>query len=126
MRGLGPLEATIMQLMWSSDAPQTVRAVHDSLAADRTIAYTTVMTVMDNLHGKGLLARERKGRAYVYSPATTREEHTASLLGEVLADGGDRADVLLRFVEHLDEDELATLREVVSGAGDPSTKGPQP
>ncbi|MFJ9392345.1 BlaI/MecI/CopY family transcriptional regulator [Nocardioides sp. NPDC101246] len=114
MRGLGPLEATIMQRMWSGDAPQTVRAVHDSLAEDRKIAYTTVMTVMDNLHRKGFLGRERQGRAYVYSPSTTREEHTASLLGEVLADGGDRANVLLHFVEHLDADELEALRRVVT------------
>ncbi|MGH3352009.1 MAG: BlaI/MecI/CopY family transcriptional regulator [Nocardioides sp.] len=113
---MGPLEATIMQRMWSSDDPQSVRAIHDSLAEDRKIAYTTVMTVMDNLHRKGLLGRERQGRAYVYSPAATREEHTASLLGEVLADGGDRANVLLHFVEHLDDDELATLRRVVTGS----------
>ena len=116
MRGLGPLEATIMRRMWSSGEPQTVRAVHGSLAEDRTIAYTTVMTVMDNLHRKGFLGRERRGRAYIYSPAATREEHTASLLGEVLADGGDRANVLLHFVEHLDDDELETLRRAVTGS----------
>ena len=42
MHGLGPLEGTIMQVMWSSDEPRSVRSIHSSLAADRKIAYTTV------------------------------------------------------------------------------------
>jgi predicted transcriptional regulator len=119
MRGLGPLEGTIMQLMWSSDEPQTVRAICDSLAEGRDIAYTTVMTVMDNLRRKGFLNREKQGRAYLYSAAASREEHTASLLGEVLADGGDRTGVLLRFVERLDETEMEALRKAVSGSDAP-------
>lgn len=114
MHGLGPLEATIMQMMWSSGEPRSVRSIHDSLAKDRKIAYTTVMTVMDNLFGKGFLRRERQGRAYLYVAATTREDHTAALLGDVLAHGGDRTGVLMRFIEQLDESEFDALRKAVS------------
>jgi len=114
MHGLGPLEGTIMQVMWSSDEPRSVRSIHSSLAADRKIAYTTVMTVMDNLFTKGLLRRERQGRAYLYTPAASREDHTAALLGNVLADGGDRTGVLMRFIEQLDDSELDALRDAVS------------
>jgi len=114
MHGLGPLEATIMQMMWSSGEPRSVRSIHDSLAEDRKIAYTTVMTVMDNLFSKGFLRRERQGRAYLYVAATTREDHTAALLGDVLADGGDRTGVLMRFIEQLDDSELDALRKAVS------------
>lgn len=116
MRGLGPLEATVMQRLWTCDEPQSVRLVHEALMESREIAYTTVMTVMDNLHRKGFLVRDRIGRAYVYSASGDREQHTAALLGEVLADGGDRTGVLLRFVEQLSDVEIAALQRAVSEA----------
>lgn len=114
MQGLGPLEASVMRQLWATGEPRSVRAVMEQLARDREIAYTTVMTVMDNLHRKGLLARTRQGRAYVYSPIQSLEEYTATLLGEILAGGGDRRGVLMHFVEGLDADEFASLREVLS------------
>lgn len=122
MRDLGPLEAAIMRQVWASPDPQSVRTILDALAEHRDIAYTTVMTVMDNLYHKGFLTRERRGRAYVYSAAASREEHAASLLGEVLADGGDRAGVLLRFVEQLDDSEVDALRKAVTKARKPTRK----
>lgn len=123
MRDLGTLEATIMNRMWSSSDPQTVRAIHDSIAMERDIAYTTVMTVMDNLFHKGFLNRERTGRAYLYSTRASREEHTASILGEVLADGGDRTGVLMQFVEQLNENEIAALRKAVTGTDSAKSTG---
>lgn len=110
---MGPLESAVMQRLWATDAPKSVREVQEDIATERRIAYTTVMTVMDNLHGKGLLTRERKGRAYVYSPRETREEYTASVLGDVLADGGDRMGVLMHFVDRLDHDGLESLRQIL-------------
>jgi predicted transcriptional regulator len=58
MREFGDLEAVIMDVMWRRGAPTTVRDVHGQLAQARPIAYTTVMTVMDNLYRKGFLQRE--------------------------------------------------------------------
>ena len=117
MRGLGPLEAAVMQHLWAAGEPQPVRTIHEQLATGREIAYTTVMTVMDNLHRKGLLDRLREGRAYVYSPKQSREEYTAALLGDVLAEGGDRQGVLMHFVDGLDEDGLESLRQVLKKPG---------
>ena len=70
VRGFGELEAVIMDRIWNRDpqASTTVREVFDELAAERGIAYTTVMSTMDNLHGKGWLQRERDGKAYRYWP----------------------------------------------------------
>ena len=116
MRALGSLEAVVMHQMWAAGEAQSVRAVHDQIAADRDIAYTTVMTVMDHLYRKGLLNRERQGRAYVYSAPRSREEYTASLLGDVLAQGGDRGGVLLHFVERLGPDEIEVLSQVIEQA----------
>lgn len=71
---LGDLEAAIMRLMWDRRTA-TVREVLDLLAAaDRPLAYTTVMTVMSRLAGKGLLARELTGKTHVYRVAQAQEE----------------------------------------------------
>ena len=60
-RPFGDLEATVMDLMWSADRPLLVREVIDLMRPERAPAYTTVMTVMDNLHRKGWLDRRRDG-----------------------------------------------------------------
>lgn len=100
-----------MQRLWEAGRPMAVRDVLEEL--DRELAYTTAMTVLDNLHRKGLVSRIKRGRAYVYTPTKSREERTAELMGEVLAGAGDRGTALLRFVEQMSSDELAELRELL-------------
>lgn len=114
MRGLGQLEATVMAHVWETDGPVTVRAVLESLQQDRQLAYTTVMTVMDNLHSKGFLTRERAGRAYAYRAARPREEYEAELMEDVLAGSTDRTATLLHFVEKISPSELAELRALLA------------
>ncbi|GAC1409633.1 MAG: BlaI/MecI/CopY family transcriptional regulator [Mycobacterium sp.] len=101
-----------MDRIWNRDpaSPITVREVFDELAAERAIAYTTVMSTMDNLHTKGWLARERDGKAYRYWPTLSREQHSARLMHEAL-NGGGRADLVLHhFVEQIGPEESARLR----------------
>ncbi|WP_410873227.1 BlaI/MecI/CopY family transcriptional regulator [Nocardia sp. A7] len=111
MRGFGDLEAVLMDRLWDRDVDTTtVRELFDELATERDIAYTTVMSTMDNLHRKGWLARERAGRAYRYWPTVTREEYSARLMHEALGVGG-RSDLVLNFfVDRISEDEFAGLR----------------
>jgi predicted transcriptional regulator len=116
---LGQLEAAVMQRLWDWGRPAAVRDVLEDLQRERKLAYTTVMTVLDNLHGKGLVRREKSGRAYLYVPAVTREEHTASLLSHVLSTSGDRGATLLHFVGRLDPDQLADLRAALDEQQDP-------
>lgn len=112
VRGFGELEAVIMDRIWNRDPATsiTVREVFDELAAERDIAYTTVMSTMDNLHTKGWLTRTRQGKAYRYRPALTREEHSARLMRDALDGGGSSDLVLAHFVEHISADESAELR----------------
>lgn len=85
VRGFGELEAAVMDRMWDHDPyTVTVREIFEEMAQQRQIAYTTVMSTMDNLHTKGWLDRERDGRAYRYWAVMTREEHTARLMREAL------------------------------------------
>jgi predicted transcriptional regulator len=113
MRGFGELEAVVMDRVWSSEDAITVREVLESLQKTREIAYTTVMSTMDNLHRKGWLARERQGKAYLYRPTLSREEYNARLMRDALESGGDPDVVLTRFVEQMSDDESARLRGVL-------------
>ena len=80
------------------------------MATERHIAYTTVMSTMDNLHTKGWLARTREGKAYRYQPTLTREQHSARLMREALDGGGQPEMVLTHFVEQMDPTESEGLR----------------
>jgi len=75
---LGPLEAVVMERLWKR-REATVRDIVDDLSRTRSLAYTTVMTIMTRLHAKGLLARVRDGKTYRYRPAFSREEHRERL-----------------------------------------------
>lgn len=113
MRGFGDLEAVIMDRVWERGEPVTVRELFDKLAAERTIAYTTVMSTMDNLHRKGWLDRVRDGKAYRYTATASREEYGARLMREALADGGDAEVVLSHFVAQIGSGESDALRSVL-------------
>lgn len=113
MRGFGDLEAVVMQRVWDFAQPVTVREVLEELQRERVIAYTTVMSTMDNLHRKGWLTREKEGKAYRYTATASREEYSARLMREALAGGGDAEAVLSHFVGDMDGEESAALRSVI-------------
>ena len=113
MRGFGDLEAVIMHRVWEHDSPVTVRELFDELSAERVIAYTNVMSTMDNLHRKGWLDRVKEGKAYRYTPTASREEYSARLMREALVDGGDAEAVLSHFVAQIDSGESEALRSVL-------------
>lgn len=116
VRPLGDLEAAIMQVLWSSSEPATVRDVMGRLQTPKPLAYTTVMTVLDNLHRKREVEREMQGRAWSYRPVRTRAEHSAALLQEVLQHAGDSQAVLMHFVADLGPDEITQLQQAVAAA----------
>jgi len=62
-RGFGDLEAVVMDRLWDRDGATTVRMVFEDMLRDREIAYTTVMSTMDNLHHKGWLSRETRRKS---------------------------------------------------------------
>ncbi len=113
MRGFGELESVIMHRVWDHAGPVTVRELFEELQQERVIAYTTVMTTMDNLHRKGWLTRVKEGKAYRYTPTASREEYSARLMREALDGGGDTQAVLSHFVAQMDGEESEMLRTVV-------------
>lgn len=116
MRGFGELEAAVMERLWSRAEPTTVREILTDLNLNqqRQLAYTTVLTVMENLHRKGWLRRQPAGRANRYSPIGTREQYVAGLMGGALDDSSDRAEALMHFVGGMTLADAAALRRALN------------
>ena len=113
MRGFGELEAVVMDRVWEHGGPLTVRELFDELRRERAIAYTTVMSTMDNLHRKGWLARDKDGKAYRYTAVASRDEYSARLMREAMAEAGDTEAVLSHFVAAMDGEQSEVLRAVL-------------
>ena len=86
-----------------------VREVLDRLEG-RRLAYTTVMTILDNLHRKEWVQRAMGGLAYRYVPAFSRDEAAARALRQVLEASGDPDGALLYFAESATDRESELLR----------------
>ena len=116
-RGFGDLEATVMDRVWAREDGVTVREVFDELTGVRQIAYTTVLSTMDNLHRKGWVRRDREGKAFRYWPTMTREERSANLMRAAFSAGGDREAVLAFFVGQMTAEESAQLKAALRHGG---------
>jgi predicted transcriptional regulator len=123
MRQLGALEAVIMYRLWEWGEPTLVREVVDDLNRDRPLAYTTVMTVMENLYRKGWLRRHRDGRAWRYEPTGSRSDYTAALMTDALATSADRRTALAQFVLQMSPHDAALLQQALDQARQPPEEG---
>ena len=116
-RVLGDLEQGVMELLWGHP-PQSVREVQRKIERGK-LAYTTIMTTLDRLFKKGLLAREKVGIAFVYRPAIDREEYNRRVVEAAvtpLLEQGSRA-VLAAFVDvaaDLSDDNLKQLEKLIA------------
>ncbi|MBE0633422.1 BlaI/MecI/CopY family transcriptional regulator [Candidatus Bathyarchaeota archaeon] len=82
---LGDLEADIMKTIWTIQTGD-VKTIHKHLNMERKAAVTTVATVLDRLHAKGLVQRDlvkEGGIRYVYSPAMTRTQFDSTVVRNV-------------------------------------------
>ena len=70
---LAPLELECLSILWPM-GEGTVREIHRVLAQSRPRAYTTIMTIMDRLEQKGIVARRKVGRAFHYQAKLTADE----------------------------------------------------
>ncbi|MEU9301429.1 BlaI/MecI/CopY family transcriptional regulator [Streptomyces sp. NPDC048269] len=112
-RPLGELEDAVMTRVWQWNRPVTVREVLEDLQQERSIAYTTVMTVMDNLHQKGWVRREAEGRAYRYTAVSTRAAYSAALMNEAWSTSDNPAAALVAFFGMMSAEQREALRDAV-------------
>ncbi|PIR79868.1 MAG: hypothetical protein COU25_02985 [Candidatus Levybacteria bacterium CG10_big_fil_rev_8_21_14_0_10_35_13] len=75
---LGQLEQRVMDIVWEKKLCST-REILIVLKKERKIAYTTVATILQRLHHKELLNREKKNNGYIYFPKLTREKYTKNI-----------------------------------------------
>jgi BlaI family penicillinase repressor len=116
-----PAELEILHLLWSEGA-LTVREVMERLNRKRQHlgrqrAYTSVMSLMNVMTDKGMLARKADGRAFVYEAALAREQTLGEMVADLLgrAFGGSAAALVTHVLEQAnpDERELSEIRRTI-------------
>jgi predicted transcriptional regulator len=110
----GALEAEVMDVLRAAAGPLSPGQVRERLAED--LSYSTVVTIVSRLHAKGLLERERTGRAFVYRPVDDASR-AASQMSQALRAGSDHGAVLSRFVSGLSGRDARLLRNLLGETG---------
>ena len=105
---LNPQELAIMKVVWRKGSA-TVRDVYEALREKRTIAYTTVMTMMRILDDKGYLDKELVDRAYVYRPTKARQQVVGAMVKDFVDRVFDGASESL--LVHLAKDSRLTPKQ---------------
>jgi BlaI family transcriptional regulator, penicillinase repressor len=103
-----PAEVDMLGILWCR-GPSTVREVLECLGADRSVGYTGVLKLLQNMHAKGLVHRNQDGQAHVYEarePARMKRQLLGDLVQRVFA--GSASQLVL----HLLEDQKATSEEI--------------
>ena len=90
---LAPLELDCMNALWRL-GEATVRDIHEALATTRPRAYTTIMTILDRLTQKGVVERQKAGRAWLYKANLSADQartHAIARLVEGFFQGSTEA-----------------------------------
>lgn len=113
------LELEILKVLWE-DSPLPVREVRARLEAeaDRPLAHSSVITMLNIMHRKGFVRRRREGKSFLFSPRVNKENVTGRIMRDLVSrlfEGSPSAMVLnlLETVE-IDSDELAELRKLIA------------
>lgn len=122
-----------MDVLWDAERSLSANDLRDRLAgasrataARGTLATTTILTVLSRLEKKGFVTRDRGSRPHVYRATTTRTDHTADLMLEVLGSASDRQAALARFIGTVSPQEAEALRQLLGtgslGRGSPGSE----
>ena len=141
-RAAGALEAEILTILREADRPLTPGEVRERLARRQPngsppsretppdgprgdLSYSTVVTIVSRLHAKGLLARQRAGRGFTYTPLDDASL-AASRMSQALGSERDHDAVLSRFVSGLSSRDARLLRELLASEAGQGGNGPGP
>src|SRR5215203_6184094 len=116
---LGDLEAAVLAALWDSRATLSVRDVLSRVKRKPARAYTTVLTVLDRLHDKGLVSREKQGKAFLYRPCVSKDIWLGEQAAQALVGAEDppSSAVLMAFLDSAERahpvliDQLSALIE---------------
>ena len=113
----------MLAALWAAGRPLVPAEVQAAMGSE--LAYTTVMTILVRLHDKGVIEREKVGRAYAYQPVVAETELVAEQVRRLLDQGQDRSAVLQGLVEGLRPGDEAVLRELLDEARGIRTRRPR-
>jgi predicted transcriptional regulator len=103
----------VLAALWAS--PEAMPPADVQAAVGGDLAYTTVMTILVRLHGKGLIVRTKRGRAFAYRPVVAETEVVAEQVRRLLAHGNDRVAVLQGLIDGLRPEDETMLRAMLAG-----------
>ncbi len=113
---LTEVELEIMNVIWDSN-PCTVREVHEALSQKRTVAYTSVATIMKILEQKDIVASEKQDKAHVFQPKLARTTYETMSLGHLAKEvfRGDSSMMVARLLDdsELNDEELKAIRKIL-------------
>ncbi|QEG43403.1 BlaI/MecI/CopY family transcriptional regulator [Roseimaritima ulvae] len=113
------LELEILKVLWD-EAPLPVRTVRVRLEskAGRTLAHSSVITMLNIMFDKGFLSREKAGKSFLFSPRVQKDQVAGGFVGDLLSrmfDGNPSAMVLnLLESTDLDASELGEIRKLIA------------
>jgi BlaI family penicillinase repressor len=113
------LELEILKVLWGG-SPLPVREVRARLESEagRKLAHSSVITMLNIMHGKGFLRRRKEGNSFLFSPKVKKETVAGGIVGDVLSRmfDGDSAAMVLNLIDtaDLDSQELDELRKLIS------------
>ncbi|MGI8937605.1 MAG: BlaI/MecI/CopY family transcriptional regulator [Iamia sp.] len=110
-RPTGALERAVLECLWA--APDGVTPGEVRTVLDEDLAYTTVMTILRRLWQKGLVEREKNGRAHVYRAKVSEADLAATGMHRLLSAATDGPAALSRFVGGLSEEDERALRQIL-------------
>jgi BlaI family transcriptional regulator, penicillinase repressor len=98
---LSRLELQIMEALWTSNVPLSVREIQEQFPARKRPAYTTIQTTITRLDAKKAVTKVRKiGNAHIYQAAISRSAAQRRLVDDLLAlFGGSSQPVMAHLVE---------------------------
>src|SRR5436305_8087110 len=107
-------ELEILRVLWHI-GPATVRDVHDALCRSKpSTGYTTVLKLMQIMADKGLVTRDEKNKAHVYSASIPEEQTQRQLVGDLLdrVFGGSAARLVIQALssKKASPGEIAEIR----------------
>ena len=115
-RAMGELEREVMSALWDGDDWMTPRQVLERMELDPPVVYSTVMTILRRLWKKGVVDRQRAGRAFSYRPLKDEGEQTAERMAQLLAASHDPEAALTHFLASLDARRRRQLRKLLDAS----------
>lgn len=121
-------ELAVLQILWQR-GPSTAREVHDELAGEKQVRYTTTLKTMQVMETRGLVRREVEGQKHVFHAAIAQEDTQTALLDSFLQRtfGGSALRLVMKALGNYDpsQQELDQLKEIIRQKENKTTKNPK-